>query len=658
MKDIFTLYFLFLLYLPVKAQSLSADTIPASINTRMESDAIRFGAELRPLRQIAGAPEPFYSYFWEFGDGHYSFEKDPVHAYSDSGSYNVRLYATNNYDDGKPPPTRPKKIEAPKAPPSKLASLPTPQFFKSGEAIELKANRMPRPAEEMVLLIGYRNKQEWSIPGLSGKLVILFNEKQFTRDNFTFIEARTHHKEQRSSLNQLVANLPTKTLIDDWKQKGGQGILEVNKAGKKNIPFKDKTQLYRDNLVWQFNDLKQGEERFLFLSLKTTPEMLQDTNAVVSISGIFVPDNPFAREETFDLQLQIVASHDPNKMMLKNSRMNYRFTGSHRELSYKIRFQNTGKGAAKKVEVSVPNSKIFDAASLKIIKTQPSCLPCSQTYEKQSCIDTVVSADSIKFVFRNIYLPGVKQKGVTDHDSTKGFVEYKIRFAKKPKKLPFNSQAAIVFDKNEPIYTNKSSGQFKSGLSPGIIAVYGSATRKPQNILSGGNNFSFGLSLSPYSPFKKYLQYELYLSTFQETESLLNRTEGGDTVIARIPYQINYRETRRLSRLVSIDAVPVQVRYNFNKFIGAGAGAMVSVNLNSVYKDVRTISATEVKTGETTVASKESDEEKKRFTNWKTALFADVQLGKVRVGPALGLRYLQALNSSDNRFSMYLTWRF
>ena len=190
------------------------------------------------------------------------------------------------------------------------------------------------------------------------------------------------------------------------------------------------------------------------------------------------------------------------------------------------------------------------------------------------------------------------------------------------------------------------------------MAVYGNPTIKPQNLLSGGSNFSFGLSLSPYSPFKKYLQYELYLSTFQETESLLNRTEGGDTIIARISYQINYKETRRISKLVSIDAVPVQLRYNFNKFVGAGAGALVSVNLSSAYKDVRTISATDVKTGETTVSSKESAEEKRRFTDWQTALFADVQLGKVRVGPALGFRYYQALNSANNRFSTYLTWKF
>ena len=657
MKNPFTLLLLLIFYLPAEAQVSSADTIPASINVKVEGDALRFNAELRPLRQIAGAPEPFYSYFWEFGDGHFSFDKDPVHAYRDGGSYNVRLYATNNYDDGKPPPTRPKKVEAPKSPPSKLASLP-PQLFKTEGGIELKANRMPRPNEEFVVLIGYRNKQEWSIPELSGKLVILFNEKQFTNDNFSFVEVRTHHNEQRTSLDKLLATLPTETTVDNWKQKGAQEVIEVAKVKKKSLPFQDKKELFRNNLVWQFNNIKQGEERYMFLSLKTTPEMLQDTNAVVNISGVFVPDNPFAKEETFDLQLQIVASHDPNKMMLKNSRMNYRFTGKNRELSYKIRFQNTGKGPAKKVEISVPNNKIFDASSLKIVKTQPPCLPCGQTYEKQSCIDTVISADSIKFIFRNIYLPGVKQKGVTDHDSTKGFVDYKIRFAKKPKKLPFDSQAAIVFDKNEPIYTNKSTGQFKSGLSPAIIAVYGNATNKPQNTLSGRHNYSLGLSLSPYSPFKPYLQYELYLSTFEQTESLISRTEGGDTVIQRIPYRINYRETRRLEKVTSIDAVPIQLRYNLNKFVGAGAGAMVSVNLSRTYHDVKTISATDVKTGETTVGSKELEEEKKRFTDWKTALFADLQLGKVRVEPALGLRYYQALNGSDNRFSMYLTWRF
>ncbi|MFA6278255.1 MAG: hypothetical protein WC622_16010, partial [Pedobacter sp.] len=50
----------------VHAQVLPTDTVPAVIKFTTENGATKFDSELRPLRQIAGAPAPFYTYFWEF----------------------------------------------------------------------------------------------------------------------------------------------------------------------------------------------------------------------------------------------------------------------------------------------------------------------------------------------------------------------------------------------------------------------------------------------------------------------------------------------------------------------------------------------------------------------------------------------------------------
>ncbi|WP_315823241.1 PKD domain-containing protein [Paraflavitalea speifideaquila] len=85
------------------------DTLPAVVEPQVQDNRVKFTSILRPLRGVAGAPAPFYSYFWEFGDGTYSFEKEPVHTYKDTGDYPIRLWATNNYDDGKKPPTRLKR---------------------------------------------------------------------------------------------------------------------------------------------------------------------------------------------------------------------------------------------------------------------------------------------------------------------------------------------------------------------------------------------------------------------------------------------------------------------------------------------------------------------------------------------------------------------
>ncbi|MEJ6981857.1 PKD domain-containing protein [Pedobacter sp. P351] len=650
--------FVFILSFAAQAQVVPVDTIPAVIEVNQDSAQLKFSASLRELRQIAGAPVPFYTYFWEFGDGSFSFEKDPLHSYRDTGTFDIRVYATNNYDDGKPPPTKPKKINITKAPPTPIRHAGiSPTFFKSDGSIELKTNRMPKPAEDMVLLIGYRNKAEWNIPNLSGKLAILYNERQFKQDNFLLKETRNHHKEQKSSLNTLMAYVPFQKIFEeDWKQKGGPAIIEKVKPNENSRVLKDKAELFRNSEVWKFENIKQGEERFMFISLNTTPEMLQDTNAVVTISAVFIPDDPLLEHEVVDLQLQIVASHDPNKMMLKNRRMNYRFTGKKQELTYKVRFQNTGEGPAKKVAIGIRAAGSLDVSSVQISDSQPKCIPCNLAYSNQSCLERFVFKDSVGFVFKNIYLPGVKQKGVSDMDSTMGYIEYAVNFKKKPKKVPFDSQAAIVFDKNEPIYTNRSVGRFKPGFSPGIIAVYG--TRVNNTALTMGNkNFSLGLSIAPFSPYRKYLQWELYVSTFNESETFLGRRTGGDTIINRIGYKVAYRDQFRKSKVISIDVVPAQLRYNLNSFIGFGAGAIVSSNLKTTNEKTKNTSL-ENPNGQRIILNETQKEENQGFNQWQSSLFADIQLGMVRVGPSLGIRYLYALNINDRRFSTYLAWKF
>src|SRR5438034_9542137 len=118
---------LLLLFAANQASSQTSDTTTAQVEPVINDNQVSFNASLRPLRTIAGAPAAFYSYFWEFGDGAYSFEKQPVHVYADTGNYQVRLYATNNYDDGKKPPTRPTPVKVTNR--SMIAANKKPSFF-------------------------------------------------------------------------------------------------------------------------------------------------------------------------------------------------------------------------------------------------------------------------------------------------------------------------------------------------------------------------------------------------------------------------------------------------------------------------------------------------------------------------------------------------
>lgn len=648
----------------VASPVLPSDTIPAGVNYTIANSSVKLAPQLRELRPIAGAPAPFYTYMWEFGDGKFSFEKEPQHVYADTGKYDVRLFATNNYDDGKRPPTRPKSVVV-KSAGVMLAAAPGPaKVFQPGASITLKNNCMPKPGDDMMMILGYRNKTENLAPSLGGTIAILYNDKEFSSDNFELAESRVYNHETPSALQPLNI-LATATAA---RQKAAvyyasvePGItaaqideLMASEAGA----LHDQVQNFKSSKAWHFENMKAGEEHYIFLHFKTTPQMIKDTNAVVRLTGVFVPDDPRVEKEIFNVELQIVASHDPNKMSIKKTRMNYRLTGKNRELTYRVRFQNTGKGPAKKINIGVSLSPVFDPASITVSKTKPEVQACTGTYAGQSCLSTVTGKDSVNFVFNNIYLPGTQQEGVTDADSTMGFVEYKIRFKEKPKKLPIYTQAAIVFDKNEPIYTNRAAGKFKMGLSPALIAGFGFPLQAKNGNYLTQKNITLGASIAPYSPYKKFVQAEMYLSDYREASQTQSVTANKDTTIGKLPYRITNRTRTTTTKVTTLNIVPVSLRYNINSYIGAGAGALVSIDLNNKFKSNINSTLTGVNGVANTNVYAVAEKTKKLFSDMRASVFADVVVGLVRVGPAIGFRYFYDPKSSVSQMSTYVTWKF
>ena len=635
------------------------DTAAADINPQIDNNQVKFGAALRPLRQIAGAPASFYSYFWEFGDGSYSFEKEPVHIYKDTGDYEVRLYATNNYDDGKKPNTRPRRLRVNNR--SMLAGNKTPAFFTGDGSLEIKANQQPKPGEEMVLLIGYRNKSNTVAP-LSGSVMLLYNEKQFTQNCFDVSDTRSYHQEKPITVESMLAWLPHTDAIQ--QQQINNGLFTVSAAI--NAPTADKRQLmqqvkqemnaFRKHTIWRISEVQKGEEQFMFVTINTLPDMIRDTNAVVTISGLFIPDDPSMDMEKFNLELQIVASHDPNRMQLKNKKLNYRFTGKNKENAYKVQFQNTGRGPAKKVAITITMPGMLNTASLEVVDMKPTCVWCNAATGNQSCIDTVVTKDSIQFIFNNIYLPGTQQDGVSDPDSTKGYVKYRVRFGKNMHKLSFQSQAAIVFDKNEPVYTNRSTGSFKKGISPGIIVGLGSTIGAAVNNIAA-RQYTLGLTVSEYAAYKKYLQYELFLRSDESFERFVTRRQGGDTILNGRGYKVQYRDSYQKIKVASIELVPFEFRYNFASFVSAGAGVLASVDVSrNTTNYIRGLLFDA--NGSTFTLEGETGKQKESFTTLRGALFADLQLGLVRTGPAVGVRLFQYINPSYRNIMLYASWKF
>src|SRR5690349_11072315 len=295
------------------AKAQTNDSAAAEINPQIDNNRVKFDAALRPLRQIAGAPASFYSYFWEFGDGSYSFEKEPVHTYKDTGDYEVRLYATNNYDDGKKPNTRPRRLRVNKR--SMLAENKTPAFFTGEGSIEIKSNQMPKPGEDMVLLIGYRNTANNAAP-VSGSVMLLYNEKQFSQNCFDIADTRSYHQEKPIGLESMMAWI-NNTDATEEQEVNNKGLFTVASAinaratDKREVmqQVKQKMAGFRKHTIRTINEVQKGEEPFLLVTINTLPEMISDTNAVVTISALFIPDDPSMEMEKFSLEMQVVASH-------------------------------------------------------------------------------------------------------------------------------------------------------------------------------------------------------------------------------------------------------------------------------------------------------------------------------------------------------------
>ena len=632
------------------------DSSAANINLQLTNNQASFSSSLRPLQQIAGAPEAFYSYYWEFGDGQFSFEEKPKHIYRDTGLFNARLFATNNYDDGKPPPLKPKPVKVRTKNNANMANR-NPSFFKQGGAIEMRVNAMPRPDEDMVLIIGYRNEKETA--GMNGSMILFYNERQFKKDNFSLSEERTYNNEQKTALSNIMAYVPNNQDLAMNNLAGPNAFTEEESVGYYggNLAalVAAKQKIFRQNQSWRFNNLEKGGEKYFFITLHTTPEMIKDTNAVVELTGMFVPDNPALDIEEYTMELQIVASHDPNRMMLKNRRLNYRFTGKKKEMTYTVRFQNTGKGPARQASVAVSVPSMMDAGSVEMLDWYPKAVVSNSGLRPtQSCLDTIIHKDSIYFVFKNIYLPGLRQQGFSDPDSTMGFIKYRLHFNKKLKKLPFVSNAAIVFDNNKPIYTNNQKGYFKAGKSYGIIAGYNFFFDKN---LKEESYFSIGGSISPYAPHRKYLQEELYLGYLQFSEQQVGfGTENKDTIINTVQYHIFQRQTFTKPKIIKLDIVPVQLRYNFLNWIGGGIGSIISFNAYTKSNNRQVIYMQQQPNPTPIIIGKEYVTST-WFTGFDAAVFADVQFGRVRVGPVLGARFVHYFRVPRNGLYAYLAWR-
>lgn len=663
---------LFLLGLTVSfSQSKAKDTITrkATILYDKKGNQVLLKAETPPLVQIAGAPKANYSYFWEMGDGNYSKEPTPKHTYKKKGDYKVNVSVTNNYDNGKPPKTRPKVVtvnDITDTHYSEIASLQDSLSF------HLFASREPLPEEEMIVVMQYKNPLAYVT---SGKLYLFYNDKSFKKKNFEWLETRAHFGEKEVVENGIAcateSNNSNSTIASTENTPSFLTSFEVNDDNLEFTLLESKT-LFTDSKVFEFDAMDAQETRNLFFTFKTTPEMIKDTTATVKMRGVFVPDRNYKNYKKKTLEMEIVTSHDPNKMSSNGTNMNYR-TVRFKTLNFKTRFQNDGEGPARTIRLETDIPEMFDKKTLQIVDSYPKCPICPKDKEvTYSCIDTLIKKNQIHFTFKNIYVPGSNQKNVTEKDSTKGFVKYTLKFAKDFHKKTTRSKTAIFFDKNEPVITNYAVTRFKPGISIGAKTGY--------NLFADQDNaksYFVGATLSPYKSYHFYWQIELLYNRFENESNALLSPMVLEPLNPPLPLNngtvidaaFNQTSTSIKTTKNLIDVVPISVRYSINNYIGIGIGPQFSLAVSNVTETFRTkkyyqpiFDPTSPPTPGPEIVSlgksQTAKESAKAFEKMQSSIFGDVTFGFARIGPSLGVRYYLNFEKDYNYWQFYALWKF
>ena len=645
-------------------QTILKDTVrrSASIVYKTQKNSVEFNAETPVLNQIAGAPKAFYTYFWEFGDGNYSKQEKPKHTYKKKGTYTARVSVTNNYDDGKAPTTRPKEV-AVLEDGLDTAANENHQLLTANNGFKIETDRDPVPDEEIQLVLGYGNELDYPT---NGKLYVFFNEKKYKDKNFELTDVRLHFNEEEVLGEVIADNSPYISGSDLIQTSGITTFLDpslfLSDTVHQNLPetIKKATDYYSDFKLYNFNNLQPKEERNMFFTFKTTPEMMKDTSAVITIRSIYVPDRGTNSHKIRTKEMEIVTSHDPNKMAVYDTRLNYRLVRFKR-LKYKVRFQNDGEGPARLIKLNVDVPKMLDKTSLEVLDMYPKCPICPEEEVRYSCLDTIISKDQISFQFKNIYLPGTAQKGVFDKDSTQGFVKYSMKFGKDFHKQKSKSKTEIIFDKNDPIVTNTSTSRFSPGISIGAKAGYNSFPD-----LQKSKGYFVGATISPYKSYKKYLQAELMIAShnFSNIKNTISQT--GPIAVEAAGIQL---ENALLERAVdvefskiNIDVVPISFRYNVNGVVGLGVGSQLSFDISN--KETGSKTSTyyfyeKERQGDPIegLNTTEDVDSSTAFGDIKYGVFGDITIGAARIGPSIGARYIYNFNSPHAQLHFYAIWK-
>ncbi len=189
---------------------------------------------------------------------------------------------------------------------------------------------------------------------------------------------------------------------------------------------------------WDIDNMAVDEVRIIDVKLKVpADEKLLGTEICAYVSAETDTNNDeLARDKRDEFCQDIRGAYDPNDIRVLPAGD---ITPVETELTYIIRFQNTGNEPAVNVRVEDELGEMFDLRTLKVGAA-------SHDY-----ILSVSENGKLEWRFENIMLPGKE----VNESASQGYIKFKVSLRDGlPIGSEISNQAAIYFDFNSPVITN------------------------------------------------------------------------------------------------------------------------------------------------------------------------------------------------------------
>ena len=494
----------------------------------------------------------------------------------------------------------------------------------------VKVNHNARKSEPLLVILSFRN----AVPAAQKGRVFLFYHK----DRIGLKGA----KSEAIRYEHLPGGtLAIKTALDQF----ATGNAKINSL----------KSAHSSALMWEYSSLAANNYDNIFLTM--IPKVPYNKNEeFIKLTGVFIPENEHSEE--FELEIEVIDAHDPNKIESEKRRLNFRKV-MKREFGYTLHFQNEGDAPARTViaEASIPKQLSKVREDIKVKSFHPSCTNCF-SYE--------VVGDKVRFKFQDINLPGEKQKDI-DKKNTKGYVKFAfIPKDKKIKKSVVKTRATIYFDEVPLKIKRPAKTWFKPGFSLGLkLGVNGIPDKDDYDLFAG----------VVWSPFKSY-------SPYYQPEVTVNYRKFVDKEFVGEPFfSINFTDIKidtiykaqgvveSSTKSTFLNLGIANFNYDINDWLSVGIGGQVSVEFREElcqrYDEIlETDNPIDFPMGSIlfdrvspcffiiddnpTTNPNNINPFPVNSKKYYPSLYGDIRLGKVRTGPSIGARFLYKFRKEDN----------